>query len=106
MQYFIIEKICNNACRLLRAGDSFGRAAEFVSRVNKPEYTYIITGAQMLNIFFSGCSQKRINEYWNTHFDRCGDMLFVYMPLPADFEEQLCDLNTLFLADNKVMDLD
>lgn len=33
MQYFIIEKICKNACRLLCAGDSFERAAHFV--INK-----------------------------------------------------------------------
>lgn len=106
MQYFVIEKICKNACRLLCAGDSFERAALFVSRANKPEYTYIISGSQMLNIFFSGCSQKRVNEYWRTRFDKWGDMQCLYLPLPANFEEDLSDLNTLFLVSNKVMDLD
>ena len=106
MQYFIIEKICKNACRLFYAGYSFERAASFVSRSNKMEYMYIISGPQMLNIFFSGCSQEHIGEYWKTHFDRWSDMQFLYLPLPANFEEELSDLNTALLASNKAMDLD
>ena len=106
MQYFIIEKICKNACRLLCAGDSFEHAARFVSRVNKPEYTYIISGPQMLNIFFSGCSQKRVNAYWKSYSGIWGAMQCLYLPLPANFEEDLSDLNTALLVSNKVMDLD
>ena len=106
MQYFVIEKICKNACRLLCAGDSFEHAARFVSRANKPEYTYIISGPQMLNIFFSGRSQKHVNAYWKSYFDTCGDMQCLYMPLPVNFEECISDLNTALLVSNKVMDLD
>lgn len=106
MQYFIIEKICKNACRLSLVGDSFERAAGVVSCANKPEYMYIITGPQMLNIFFSGCSQNRVNEYWKEHSREYRAMRSLYMPLPANFEEYISDLNAVFLASNKVMDLD
>ena len=104
MQYFVIEKICKNACRLLDAGELFERAARFVSHVNKPEYTYIISEPQMLNIFFSGYSQKCVNAYWKSHYDTCGDMQCLYLPLPANFEEDLSDLNPELLLGNKAVD--
>lgn len=105
MKYFIIEKICKNACKLTFIGESFDNAAEFAERRNGKS-TYILTGSQVRDILFSGCSSEYFNEYMKGHFKhRIGDTeLYMYMPLPANFEESLSDLNTLFLTSMKAMD--
>ena len=101
MQYFVIEKFCENACKLTFIGESFDRAADHVKRLNQDgnKRFYIIAGSHMQNIFFSGCSQKQINEYWDTYSKRDGNNgpRFLYMPLHSDFEEYISDLSTLFM---------
>lgn len=105
-----MEKICENACKLTLIGESFDCASEYAMYLNreKNNTVYIITGSQMQNIFFSGCSQEHINEYLKGHFKRriSNDKWYLYMPLPENFKEDLTDLNALFLASNKVMNLD
>ena len=105
-----MEKICENACKLVHIGESFDCACEYATCLNreKNNTVYIITGSQMKNIFFSDCSQEHTNEYLKGHFKRRigNDKWCLYMPLPENFEEYLTDLNALFLASNKVMDLD
>ena len=95
MQYFIIEKVCENACKLILAGESFDCAAEYARWSNRDRYNtiYIVTEGQMQNIFFSGWSQERISEYLKGHF-RCiasESKAYLYMPLPSNFREYITD---------------
>ena len=105
MQYLVVEKICENACRLTLIGESFDCAAEYAMRLNRDRYNtiYIITGDQMKDIFFSGCSQEHINEYLKRHFkSRISECrYYLYMLLPSNFEEYISDLSNLKMAANK-----
>ena len=109
MQYFIIEKICENACKLIFMGDSFDSIGDYIRRLNRDcaRTLYVTTESQVRNIFFNDCNQERIDKYWKEHAmkDTRTESPFLHMPLPSNFEEYLSDLNTSFLASNKVMDL-
>ena len=104
-----MEKICENACKLTLIGESFDDASEYVERSNRnnDKAAYIIIWPQMKNMFFSGCSQKRVNEYWkvNHKYEKNGNP-YLYMPLPHNFKDYIIDLNDVFLAGEKIMELD
>lgn len=107
MKYFVVEKFCENACKLMLIGESFDSASEYARSLNcgKNNTVYIMTGAQIREIFFSGCSRECFNKYLKEHF-KCkisDDTCYLYMPLPANFNECLSDLNALFLANIKDM---
>lgn len=89
MQYLVMEKICENACKLVFMGESFNDASEYVecSNRNNDKVVYIITGLQMHDIFFNGCSQKCVNKYLkeNHKYDKDGNP-YLYMPLLVSFE--------------------
>lgn len=99
MQYFIIEKICENACKLILMGNLFDCIGDYVRRLNRDGYNtiYVVTEGQMQNIFFSGWSQERISEYWKKHAykDTRTESPFLYMPLPSNYKEYISDLKWL-----------
>ena len=104
MQYFIIEKICENACKLIFMGDSFDSIGDYVRRLNWDcnRVLYVITKSQAQNIFFNDCNKERVDKYWKEHAmkDARTESPFLYMPLPGNFKENISDLSRLFTLTN------
>lgn len=104
MQYFVMEKICENACKLIFMGDSFDSIGDYVRRLNRDcdRALYVITKSQAQKIFFNDCKQERIDKYWNEHAmkDTRTESPFLYIPLPSNFEENISDLSRLFTLTN------
>ena len=104
MQYFIIEKICENACKLIFMGNSFDSIGDYVRRLNRDctRALYVTTESQVHNIFFNDCDQERIDKYWKEHAmkDTRTESPFLYMPLPSNFKEKISDLSRLFTLVN------
>lgn len=91
MRYFILDKICSNACALYYAAESFESAvklAGYISR-NARRATYVLTTEQVKDIFFPEQSMEDRNKYWKENYkdDRYGQ--YVYLPLPSNFKKYL-----------------
>ena len=91
MVYFILDKICSNACALYNVKESFECAVNMAGRIsrNARRATYVLTTEQMQDIFFPTQSKEDINKYWKENYkdDRYGQ--YVYLPLPSNFKKHL-----------------
>lgn len=91
MAYFILDKICSNACALYNVKESFECAVNMAGRIsrNARRATYVLTTEQMQDIFFPAQSKEDINNYWKENskenlYGRC-----VYLALPPNFKKHL-----------------
>ena len=93
MQYFVFEKICENACKLTLIGESFDDASEYVVSLNKNERkeVYIVPSSRVKRIFFDGFSEEHMCKYWKENSRRITERspLFLYIPLPCNYKELL-----------------
>lgn len=88
MAYFILDKICSNACALHYVAGSFENAVELAGHISRDarRATYVLTLEQIKDIFFPSQSNEDINKYWKENYKsrNC-----VCLPLPSNFKKHL-----------------